>query len=235
MSKYRALVSIPEFGKDAVCVDWAKPGLLAWKSAVEAKGGKLKANSLTRTCEQQNVLRAKYVAWLNAGKPSPAVAAANKPGRSGHQAGFSIDAQTVGAFPSAPANKQVDLLWETGKPHGFTPIIASPDESLSEKWHFDQWGDWKSVKDHMGYETTCLCGALDVGQAGEWQSDERLVQALLLRLGYDIGEPDGILGKRSVAALATLKLPFVKGASLEPTIIALRAMPASSVWKKVTA
>lgn len=235
MPKYRPLVAIPEFGANAVCVDWAKPGLLAWKKSVEARGGKLVANSLTRTCAQQDVLRAKYVAWLNAGKPSPAVAAANKPGKSGHQAGFSIDAQTGGAFPHEPANKQVDLLWETGKPHGFTPIIASPDETQSERWHFDQFGDWATVKAHLGYETTCLCGALDVGQAGEWQSDERLVQALLLRLGYDIGEPDGILGKRSLAALATLKIPFVKGASLEEAIISLRALPASSVWKKVVA
>lgn len=231
MSKYRPLVSIPEFGANAVCVDWAKPGLLAWKAEVEKRGGKLVANSLTRTCAQQNALRAKYVNWLNAGKPSPAVAAASRPGKSGHQAGFSIDAQTVRAFPDAPADKQVDLLWETGKPHGFTPIISAPDESKSERWHFDQFGDWGSVKDHIGYSNACLCGALDVGQAGEWQSDKRLVQALLLRLGYDIGEPDGIFGRRTLGALKLLGLSAA--APFDNTIIALRALPASSVWKKV--
>ena len=229
MPKYRPLVAIPEFGAGAVCADDVHDQLLAWKAAVKARGGTLIANSLTRTCAQQQALRDKYVAWLNAGKPKPSVAAANKPGRSNHQGGRAIDASTINVFPNEPANRQVDLLWETGKPHGFTPIIAEPDENALERWHFDGWFSWKVTKDHLGYELGCLCSALDVGQAGEWQSDERLTQALLLRAGFDIGEPDGILGRRSWTAIR--KVTAEPG--LDVVIPMLRALPAATVWTKI--
>jgi len=228
-SKYRPLVAIPEFGAGAVCADDARGPFLAWQAAVAAKGGTLHANSLTRTCAQQQVLRDAYVRWLNAGKPAPAVAAANKPGRSNHQGGRAIDANTLNAFPHAPADQQVDLLWATGAPLGFTHIIPRPDETLSERWHFDVWLGWSTVKDHLGYDTGCLCSALDVGQAGEWQSDERLTQALLLYIGLDIGEPDGVLGKRSWAAIRR----FTQETNLDVVIPILRTQPASSVWTKV--
>lgn len=230
MPKYRPLVAIPELGKNAVCLESVRGPLLAWKAAVEARGGRFVANSLTRTVAQQQPLRDRYVAWLNAGKPKPAVAAANKPGRSGHQAGFSIDVQTVNAFPKEPADKQVDLLWETGKVWGFTPIISTPDETKSERWHFDNFGDWAEVRDRLGYETACMCGALDVGQAGEWQSDNRLIQALLLRAGYDIGEPDGIFGKRTKAALALALGVSWQILNNEAIIDTLRGLPANHEW-----
>ena len=232
-SKYRLLVPIPELGKDAVCADDVHDQLLQWKAAVEAKGGTLHANSLTRTVAQQQPLRDKYVAWLADGKPSPAVAAANKPGRSNHQGGRAIDVQTGGAFPHAPADKQVDLLWETGKPFGFTPIIASPDESMSERWHFDAWNGWVHVKEHMGYDIACLCSALDVGQAGEWQSDDRLLQALLLRAGYDLGEPDGIWGGRSQRGLRLAVGPAIVE-SKDLLADRLRALPATPDWLRVS-
>jgi hypothetical protein len=227
--KYRPLVSIPEFGPDAVCADHTRQPLLDWRAAVAARGGTLEANSLTRTCAQQQKLRDAYVNWLNAGKPNPPVAAANKPGRSGHQGGISIDAKTRNAFPKEPANQQIDLLWETGRAFGWTPIIAIPDENASERWHFDHFGDWSTVKSHLGYETACLCTALDVGQAGEWQSDERLVQALLLKAGFDIGEPDGILGKRSWAAIRKITTET----SLEVVIPLVRAVPSAAIWVKL--
>jgi hypothetical protein len=244
--QYRPLVAIPEFGKNAVCADDIHDQLLAWKAAVEAKGGKLVANSLTRTCAQQQPLRDAYVKYLNdlsaweaggkVGKAPTAVAAANKPGRSNHQGGRAIDVSTKNVFPGAPADKQIDLLWETGKPFGFTPIISKPDEEKSERWHFDCWNDWIGVKTRIGYETACMCSALDVGQAGEWQSNNRLMQALLLRAGYDIGEPDGIVGKRTVAAtkLALGANYASKYPHVEMLLSALRALKANHVWVKVS-
>jgi hypothetical protein len=233
---------MPEFGPDKVCADHVRPALLAWKAAVEAKGGKLKVNSMTRTVAQQQPFRDAYMGYLSAkakwekggevGKAPTPVAAANKPGKSGHQGGISDDVNTVGAFPHAPADQQVDLLWATAKPCGFTPIIDKPDETKSERWHFDYWGHWAGVKAHFGAETAYLCSALDVGQAGEWQSDDRLTQALLLRAGFDIGEPDGIAGKRTAAALVlALGADHV---TRYPTIVArftaLRALPADFDW-----
>lgn len=232
MPKFRPLVPIPEFGAGAVCADDVHEQLLGWRAAVAARGGTLHANSLTRTVAQQQPLRDRYVAWLADGKPSPAVAAANKPGRSNHQGGRAIDVQTVGAFPGAPADQQVDLLWETAKPWGFTPIIARPDESMLERWHFDCWNGWATVRDHLGYETACMCSALDVGQAGEWQSDDRLLQALLLRAGVDIGEPDGIWGGRSQRGLR-VAVGSAVSESKDALAERLRDLPATSDWMKV--
>lgn len=226
--RYRPLVPVPELGAGAVCADDVREQLLAWKAAVEARGGRFVVNSLTRTAVQQQALRDKYLAWLKAGKPRPAVAAANRPGKSNHQGGRAIDISTVSVFPDEPADRQVDLLWETGRPHGFTPIIAQPDETMSERWHFDCWNDWRGVKDYMGYETGCLCSALDVGQAADWQSDPRLIQALLLRAGVDVGEPDGVAGPRTRAGLrlALGDKYAQRYTSTVAVIAALRLLPA---------
>jgi hypothetical protein len=229
MPKYRPLVSIPEFGPDAVCADHARQPLLDWRAAVAARGGTLEANSLTRTCAQQQKLRNAYVNWLNAGKPNPPVAAANKPGRSGHQGGISIDAKTRGAFPKEPLDQQIDLLWETGRPFGWTPIIAIPDENASERWHFDAFLSWSSVRAHRTYDETCLCSALDVGQAGEWQSDDRLLQALLLRAGFDIGELDGIWGSRSSKAI-NMAIGAIRSDPVEQTADRLRSLQMKTDW-----
>jgi hypothetical protein len=245
MPAFRPLVPIPELGEGAVCADDVRGQLLGWKAAVEARGGRFVVNSLTRTCPQQQVLRDQYTAYLDElrawkaggskGKAPAAVAAANKPGRSNHQAGRAVDLATLNAFPHEPASRQVDLLWETGAPFGFSPIIAMPDEKKSERWHFDCWNDWVGVHQRLGYETACLCAALDVGQAGEWQSSVRLVQALLLRAGFDIGEPDGVRGQRTRAGLRRALgadyesvYPYFMDLA-EP----LRALPAALAWTKI--
>ena len=116
----------------------------------------------------------------------------------------------------------IDAFWPIAAKHGFTPIIGRPDEGTSESWHFDHRGPWLPVFKHLGSEAGSLCCTLDVGQAGEFQSDAALIQALLLRAGYDIGAPDGQLGKRSKAALAALNLT---GKATEDTILALRGLP----------
>lgn len=232
MPLYRPLVPIPELGPHEVCADDVRGPILAWKMAVEARGGVFHVNSLTRTALEQQSLRDAYVDWLNGGKKAPAVAAANKPGRSNHQGGRAADVSTVGAFPNAPKDRQVDLLWETGKPLGWTPIIAAPDETRSECWHFDFFGDWSGVRDHLGYDIACLCSALDVGQAGEWQSDDRLLQALFLRAGFDVGEPDGVFGRRSRKALG-MTVGIDRTSNVDLLAELLRGLPARTEWVKV--
>ena len=240
MPKFRPLVPMPEFGSGMVCADDVRDQLLAWRASVAARGGRLTVNSMTRTVAQQQVLRDRYVdylaalaAWERGGRVGPApakVAAANRPGRSNHQGGRAVDVSTVAPFPNDPPYRQVDLLWETGAPHGFTPIVATPDETKSERWHFDNWGSWRPLLVHRGYDTACLCSALDVGQAGEWQSDDRLLQALLLRDGYDIGEPDGVWGRRSAKALGMAISGAQRGDDTTKLAEALRALPSTEKW-----
>ena len=243
--RYLPFVDMPEFGPGMRCIAAVRPDLLAWKAAVEKRGGTLRINSMTRTGAEQQVLRDRYTTYLAAhakwkagGKVGPEpkpVAAANKPGTSGHQGGISNDVSTVNAFPNEPKDRQVDLLWETGDDFGWTPIIDKPDETKLERWHFDHFGDWAGVRKHLGASAAYLCSALDTGQAGEWQSDDRLTQALLLRAGYDIGEPDGVAGARTKRALelALGKGHLVNFGSAAARFNALRTLPAIEIWTKV--
>ena len=84
-----------------------------------------------------------------------------------------------------------------------------------------------------------LCAALDVGQAGPFQNDASLVQALLLRAGYDIGAVDGQLGKRSYTALAMALLGSAypaDGKITDQVIEDLRELPplTTGAWKVVS-
>lgn len=239
--KYRAVVYVPSL--DTYTLEENAAPLLGWAGDVAKRGGTLHVNSGFRSVAEQQPFRDKYVAWLNAGKPvqyDPAKMSsvpANKPGRSGHQGGISVDLRTIGVFPGEPADQQVDLLWATGKPWGFTPIIDQPDEARAERWHFDRKNGWSTLFAHLGSDIGYLCTALDTGNAGEWQKDEAVIQALLLRAGFDIGEPDGVAGKRTYAAIALSG--FAEHSPPGPyqwEAIAdyLRTLPAATVWQKVT-
>jgi hypothetical protein len=125
------------------------------------------------------------------------------PGKSNHNGGRAIDFH-VGMlnFPNIPTNKQLDRMWEICKPLGWRPIIKAPDEGASESWHLDYWGELTGAYDRLGYEQGALCGALLVGHAGQWQTYERVVQALLQRAGFSIGELDGIIGAKTLGAFS---------------------------------
>lgn len=174
--------------------------LTALDAAVHAAGGHLHFNSVTRDYAEQKKLHALY----EAGKGAPA----NVPGKSHHNGGGAFDLRVWGLkFPGLPDNKQLDKLWEICKPLGWRPIIASPEEGASESWHFDFWGQWDAVRRIVGYEQACLATALDAGFAGDYQSDARLLQAHIVRCGYAIGDLDGSIGKRSIAACKALNVP----------------------------
>jgi hypothetical protein len=123
------------------------------------------------------------------------------PGRSGHNAGRSIDVHLSELkFPGVPANRQLDRLWDIAVPLGWTPVIKSADEGAKEAWHFDFVGELAGVKSRLGYEQWALCGALLVGH-GDLQGFPAVTQALLCRAGFDIGKIDGDVGSRSIGAL----------------------------------
>jgi hypothetical protein len=125
------------------------------------------------------------------------------PGRSGHNAGRSIDVHLSELrFPGVPANQQLDKLWEIAIPLGWKPVIKTADEGAKEAWHFDFWGELTGVLNRLGYEQAALCGALLVGH-GDLQGFPAVTQALLCRAGFDIGKIDGAIGPKSIAALAS--------------------------------
>jgi hypothetical protein len=184
--------------------------LLGLHHAVTKAGGDFRVTDCHRSAATQMAARAKYNAWVKAGKPNPPgpgqkAAFVAEPGKSNHNAGRAVDIDIASLkFPGVPADKQLDKLWELAIPLGFTPIIKEAREGASESWHFDFWGDLRHVYQRYGYEVGALCGALLVGHAGQWQSDARVMQAHCHRLGKDVGALDGVIGPKTLKALMEL-------------------------------
>jgi len=206
------LTPLAKLGRAGILCPEAAPALLALHEAVTARGGDLRITECHRDVGVQKAARAKYDKWAAAGKPKPGTpgfdAATMKaafvaaPGRSGHNAGRSIDIHLgMLNFPGTPADKQLDVFWELAKPIGWEPIIKNADEGASEAWHFDFVGDLAGVKARLGYEQWALCGAILVGH-GDLVTFAAAIQALLSRAGYDLGKIDGLAGAKTNQALA---------------------------------
>jgi len=229
--------------KMGVCAPEVAAALLALHNAVTAAGGDFRVTELHRDAAVQLAARRKYENWLAAGKPSRTSSAYNAAtmkadfvapaGKSMHNGGRAIDYHVgMTNFPGVPKDKQLDKMWELCRPLGWRPVIKAPDEGASESWHLDYWGELTGVYDRLGYDQGALCGALLVGHAGQWQTYERVVQALLQRAGFSIGEIDGAVGSKTLGALSTAtSLPMVavktktamKDESFFPDLLALPA------------
>lgn len=207
------LTSLVKLGKAGVAHPDMAPALKALSDGVFKAGGDFRVTECHRDVAVQKAARAKYDLWVKAGKPKPGTPAFDPktmkaafvaaPGRSGHNAGRSIDVHLSELkFPGTPADKQLDRLWEIALPLGWSPIIKTADEGASEAWHFDFVGDLAGVKARLGYEQWALCGAILVGH-GDLTGFGAELQALLCRAGYDIGAIDGMPGNKTKAALAS--------------------------------
>lgn len=207
------LISLAKLGKAGIAHPEMAPALLALHKAIEAKGGDFRVTECHRDVGVQKAARAKYDRWVAAGKPKPGTPGFDSatmkaafvalPGRSGHNAGRSIDVHLAELkFPGTPSDKQLDVLWDLARPLGWEPIIRAAEEGASEAWHFDYWGELKGVKSRLGYEQACLCGAILVGH-GDLTGFGAEVQALLCRAGFDIGNIDGLPGAKTREALAS--------------------------------
>lgn len=177
--------------------------------ACTAAGADFRVTEMHRDVGVQALARAKYDRWVAAGKPTGAAynsktmknAFVAPPGRSGHNAGRSIDFDTGKiAFPGVASNLQLDEMWEIAKPLGWKPVIKEAKEGSSESWHLDYPGELWGVMNRLGYEQWAICGALLVGH-GDMDDFDAVVQACLCRAGYEIGKIDGAPGKLTNAAL----------------------------------
>jgi hypothetical protein len=206
------LTSLSKLGKAGVAVPEMAVALKRLSDEVFKAGGDFRVTECHRDVAVQKAARQKYDNWVAAGKPAPGfqrfdpktmkAAYVATPGRSGHNAGRSIDVHLgMLNFPGVPKDKQLDKLWEIAKPLGWEPIIKDADEGASEAWHFDFWGELAPLKARMGYEQAARAGAILVGH-GDIATFEAVVQALLLRAGHLIGPTDGIIGPKTMSALA---------------------------------
>lgn len=205
----RAELQVLGARRDGVLIQPAADALAALHKAVEAEGGDLRVSDCHRSHAAQAAARAKYDAWVAAGKPRPGSAGFDAArmkaafvalaGRSNHNGGRAVDLDLARlALPGVDPGRQLDRLWALAMPLGWSPVIRAPDERASEAWHFDFYGDLAGVFRRRGYEQGALAAALLVGH-GPALPDMRaaVAQALLQRAGFDCGAIDGQAGAQT--------------------------------------
>jgi hypothetical protein len=87
------------------------------------------------------------------------------------------------------------------------PIIGEPNPRKSEAWHFECRGEFQTVRKLQGYKQAVRAAILDIGvDIKEIKDDEAAwVQGQILSYGIDIGPIDGIIGRKSKAAIRKIK------------------------------
>jgi len=214
-------LKIQELGQGSNICSEMFDALKLLNEEVGKKGGNLHISDLFRTFGQQKVARELYEKGIKK-------AFVAKPGESFHTSGHAIDISIEQlTFPNIPYEKQLEEFWKLCKPLGFRPIISKPDMSKSERWHFDfPCRTWSKAYDSLPYEVAAKACCLDTGNWDPNEDKEKIknmfIQSQLIRLGYyEIGNIDGIIGKKTTAVLKMLNLNIVNTNSV---IIALKNM-----------
>jgi hypothetical protein len=172
-------------------------------AALQNEGGDLILSDLFRSYDMQWQAYVDY----RSGKKK---AFSPPPGGSLHEAGraFDIDLSRIGV-PLA-------TFWEIAQEYGVFPIIDTPNPNQNEAWHFDCRGSHALVYRYYAagqgnnlkpYEAMAASAILSVGLKVDrfrGHNDQAFLQSGLIRLGYRIGNMDGILGPRTRAALDEL-------------------------------
>jgi hypothetical protein len=184
----------------AQCTPDTKAAILAVAADLTALGFGLRLSDLFRSRDAQEQAHEDFVEKRKTAFSPPA-------GQSMHEAGraMDIDLSSIGV----PLNK----FWEIAAARGFTPIIDAPDPSRSESWHFDCRGSHDAVYQYVksGKAGTAMAPYTQMAQSGILAlgitldavptQDVALIQAGLIRLGFDPGRIDGVQGARTLAAL----------------------------------
>ncbi len=175
------------------------------------KGGRLILSDLFRSYDMQAQSHQDYISGKKKAF-SPA------PGGSFHEAGRSFDLDL--ALIKVPLAD----FWKIAAKYGVVPIIPEPKPGASEAWHFDCRGSHQLVYDYYAagkaknfapYTAAAASAILaidvDVDAFGNNQQ-QAAIQSGLIRLGQDIGNIDGLIGRRTQQALEKLGVPFKPGA-----------------------
>ena len=185
----------------AQCTPDTRTAILAVAADLKGLGFDLRLSDLFRSRAAQEQAHDDYVQKRKTAFSPPA-------GQSMHEAGraMDVDLSSIGV----PLAK----FWEIAKARGFTPIIDAPDPHRSEAWHFDCRGSHDAVYRYVQtgkagaamapYTQMAESGILALGIALDAvpAQDVALLQAGLIRLGFDPGRIDGVQGSRTLAALS---------------------------------
>ena len=168
--------------------------------ALSQIGGELYLSDMFRSYEMQFQANNDYVTGKKKAYSPP-------PGGSMHESGR--------AFDLALGDLGVTLraFWDIAGPLGVLPIIERADSRLSEAWHFDCRGSHGKVYDYylagkadnfQPYTAMAVSAIMSAGIENRRVADQVIgrLQSDLIRLDFDPGPIDGILGARTQKALA---------------------------------
>ena len=167
---------------------------------LRALGHDLRLSDLFRSYEMQRQAHLDFTEGRKKAYSPP-------PGGSMHEAGRAMD------IDLASIGVSLADFWDIAKARGFLPIIDAPIAGRSESWHFDCRGShhavYKYVKQGKAgvsiapYTQMAHSAILAIGVQVDGLPDQTVasVQAGLIRLGFDPGRIDGVMGDRTLAAM----------------------------------
>ena len=171
------------------------------------KGGKLILSDLFRSYDMQMQSHLDFVSGKKRAFSPP-------PGGSFHEAGraFDLDLDAM----KIPLSD----FWIIAAKYAVTPIIKQPKPNVSEAWHFDCRGSHQIVYEYYesgkgnnfkSYTAAAGSAILSIGvhvdAFGENQQQAAL-QSCLIRLGKEIGNIDGHIGRKTQTALEESGIVF---------------------------
>lgn len=194
----------------AKCTSDTRAAILGIAQSLANKGGKLILSDLFRSYDMQAQSHQDYIAGRKKAF-SPA------PGGSFHEAGRAFDID-LGAIKISLAD-----FWVIAAKYRVYPIIKQPKPNVSEAWHFDCRGSHQVVYEYYAekkgtnfapYTAAAASGILSIGvQVDAFGPNQKqaAIQSGLIRLGKNIGNIDGQIGRRTHLALDELSIPFEPG------------------------
>ena len=189
-------VSLPR--RMALCTPDFKAAILNIEEDVRAAGAKLRLSDLFRSYEMQLKAHMDYKTGRKRAYSPP-------PGASFHEAGRAMDISLGDLRPLG--TNFLEVFWGIAGKYGVVPIISEPNPRKSEAWHFECRGEFQKVREIEGYKQAVRAAILDVGiDIRSIEDDEAAwVQGQILALGIDIGPIDGIVGRKTKAAIRHIK------------------------------
>ena len=198
-------VPLPE--RMAKCTPDTYLAILNIAQELKNKNGKLVLSDLFRSYEMQAQSHQDY-------KSGKKKAFSPPPGGSFHEAGraFDLDLSSI-KIP-------LEDFWKIASKYGVLPIIPEPKKTVSEAWHFDCRGSHQIVyeyydkgkgKNFKPYTAAASSAILAIGvhvDAFANNQKQAALQSGLIRLGKEIGNIDGQIGKNTQKGLEELGIIF---------------------------
>jgi len=170
-----------------------KYSILGIAKDIKKLGGKLILSDLFRSYDMQYQANLDYVTGKKKAYSPP-------PGGSLHEAGRAFD------ISLKDIKMELSQFWDIANKWGVSPIISRPNKSTSEAWHFECRGSHQVVYDYYKnqnatnltpYKAMAISSILAIGvkvKKFKKNQKEAYIQSMLIRLGFNIGNIDGIIG-----------------------------------------